>query len=57
MKFSIKKILLGIICLVVKSDLNLLLFGMIPLSLKTVGVVFLAVGIITGITVLVKRKK
>lgn len=54
---TIISLVLGIVCLIVKSDLNLLLFGMIPVSLKTVGAIFLVVGIISGIVVLSKKKK
>ena len=54
---TIISLILGVICLFVKSDLNLLLFGMIPISLKTVGAIFLIVGIITGIALLVKKQK
>ena len=49
-------LVVGVICLVVESDLNFLLLGMIPLSVKTVGVIFLIIGAIMGITFLVKRK-
>lgn len=54
---TIIALVLGVVCLIVKSDLNLLLFGMIPISLKTVGAIFLVVGIITGIVALAKKKK
>ena len=54
---TIIALIVGLICLIVDSDLNLLLFGMIPLSLKTVGAIFLGIGIILGIVTLAKRKK
>ena len=50
-------LVLGVVCLVVESDLYLMLLGTIPVSLKTVGAVFLAVGLIIGIGILAKKKK
>ena len=54
---TIITLVLGVVCLIIESDMNFLLFGMIPVSLKTVGAIFLVVGIITGIVVLAKKKK
>ena len=54
---TIVALIVGLVCLVVNSDLNLLLFGMIPLSLKTVGAIFLIIGIVLGIVTLAKKKK
>ena len=50
-------LILGVVCLVIKSDMSFLLFGMIPIALKTVGVIFLVIGIIAGFVVLAKKKK
>lgn len=54
---SIVMIVLGIILLVVETDLSLLLFGVIPISLKVIGAISLIVGVITAIITLVNRKK
>ena len=54
---TIIALILGVVCLVIKSDMSFLLFGMIPISLKTVGVIFLVIGIIAGFVVLAKKKK
>ena len=54
---TIITLVLGVVCLIIESDMNFLLFGMIPISLKTVGVIFLVIGIIAGFVVLAKKKK
>ena len=54
---TIITLVLGVVCLVVESDMNFLLFGMIPISVKTIGAIFLVVGIISGIVYLAKKKK
>lgn len=54
---TIISLVLGVACLIIESDVNFLLFGMIPLSVKTIGAIFLVIGIITGIVVLAKKKK
>ena len=53
---TIIALIVGLVCLIVDSDLNLLLFGMIPLSLKTVGAIFLIIGIVLGIVTLAKKR-
>ena len=54
---SIVAIVMGIILLVVETDLSLLLFGVIPISLKVIGAIFLIVGVIMAIITLVNKRK